>query len=101
MRRMRGTSGPTSSFRALLVVRRWRRGEGVSCRAVEFIGTWVSANHLEAHAGEARLQLARDLLKRFSGDLQIRRLQRRDACTQALHRTVCACSGPLLQVSKR
>ena len=58
-----------SSFPALLVVRpRWRR-KGARRIAVQRVGTRVSADHLEAQPGEARLQFARDLLERFGGDL--------------------------------
>jgi hypothetical protein len=41
----------------------------------------VPANNLEAQAREAWLQIARQLLERFSNDVESTRLQSGDACT--------------------
>jgi hypothetical protein len=54
----------------LLVVCSWH-AEGVGGFAVDGIGARGPADHLEAQAGEACLQLARDLLVGSSGDLLI------------------------------
>src|SRR5438128_5694491 len=57
------TSSSASSFPGLLVVGCRGRGKGAGRLAVQLVGAGISADHLKAQPGEARLHLACDLLE--------------------------------------
>jgi hypothetical protein len=95
-----GTSSTSSMARPRLVVRCCLLDESSSCLTVEGVSTWVPADHLEAQPGEARFQLARNLLEGFGGDFVTCCLQRGNASTYALYGAVCAFAGLLFQVSE-
>jgi hypothetical protein len=74
------------------------RSECVRCVAIECVRARVSMNHLEADAGESRLQIAGDLLDRLGGDLPTGRVEGVNPRTQSFHCPIGAFARSLLQM---